>query len=896
MRSQSLGLGLQSVTARTAAVLGIIATLCFSGAAWMIQQKAAQVQEATAMDELEQLARAEAAKVRGSATETLSRVRGMADGTLLVIAHGTDKRAEISELARLNAASDPAVLGYWMEMEPDGLDGKDADFARSWPQGEPDADGLKTFVATLSPAQKVSTDAGRASVYWTRAASGDVTLQNAVGHENDLKVSGPDAEKYYVAAHDRGDELMFEPYDDDVSGKRVLMTSLMVPIKVDGQFRGVAGADISLDAIQASLAKVRPYQRGVVRLFSPTGKMLAGPEKELLGKPWRQDLREIQAALAKGEIVRRREQGTVVHGEVFRVYVPVTVGHAPDVFMLMVTAPADAVMAGVSQIRNRVIAVGVVSVLVLVVVVVLLLRRLIGVPLDGIVRGVDAVATGQLDYAIASGGNDEVGQVSRALRKMQVDLKARMEAERKIAAENLRVRIALDNADTAMLIADAAGMVVYANPAMRKLLDNHRLTLARRLPLANLAQPEGQPVAHLQPQGAADLSGIHALQQQELDLGSAVFAQTVAPVIAEDGQRLGVVVEWRDRSQEVAVESEVAEVIDAAAAGDLSKRIELDGKTGFFRRLAEGVDSMLDANAATLADVQRVLGALAEGDLTQRITADYHGVFGRMRDDTNATAEHLADIMRRVQNAVEAIHSAAREIAAGNADLSQRSEQQAASLEETAASMEELTSTVKNNAESSNQARQLTTGAADIAARGGTMVSQVVEQMNGITTASRQIENIIGVIDGIAFQTNILALNAAVEAARAGEQGRGFAVVAGEVRALAQRSAEAAKEIKRLIGDSVQRVDHGAALVANAGSTMQEIVGAVRRVNDLMAEISSASQEQSAGIEQVNQTITHMDGVTQQNAAMVEQATAAAHALQEQADELAAIVAIFRLQ
>lgn len=893
---QIAGMGIRSISARTAAVIGLVAILCFSGAAWMIQRKAAEVQQATAMDELEQLARAEAAKVRSSATETLSRVRGLADATEATMVRDGHNRNEASDLVRRFTAADANVLGYWLEFEPNGYDGKDADFARSWPNGEPDAAGMKTFIASLDPGQQASNDSGRLSIYWHRDKSGQLSFQDTVGSANDLKTEGEGAMDYYVAVHKRGDEVMFEPYSDDVSGTQVLMTSLMVPLKLDGQFRGVAGADIALDAIQADLAKVRPYGRGVVRLLSPTGMVLAAPEKELLGKPWKQDLRDVISALAKGETVRKRDTGSLVKGDVFRIFVPVPIGHAQDVFMLMVTAPADQVMAGVAQVRNRVILVGVVSVLLLVAVVVLLLRKLVGTPLQGIVKGVDAVAAGQLDYPIATGGDDEVGQVSRALRKMQTDLKARLDAERKIAAENLRVRIALDNAGTAMLIANADGHIAYANPAMRKLMEQHRAALTRHLPQVNLDQLEGQPLVHLQPAGGENMTTLATLVQRELQLGSAVFAQTAAPVTSPQGERLGIVVEWRDRSQEVAVESEVGEVIDAAAAGDLSKRIDRDGKSGFFLNLANGVNTMLDTNASTISDVQRVLAALAEGDLTQRITADYRGVFGRMRDDTNATAEHLADIMQRVHAAVDAIHNAAREIAAGNSDLSARSEQQAASLEETAASMEELTSTVKNNADSSQQARQLATGAADIAAHGGTVVEQVVEQMRGITNASKQIENIIGVIDGIAFQTNILALNAAVEAARAGEQGRGFAVVASEVRALAQRSAEAAKQIKGLIGDSVQRVDQGSTLVANAGSTMQDIVSAIRRVNDLVTEISAASQEQSSGIEQVNQTITHMDGVTQQNAAMVEQATAAAHALQEQADELAAIVAVFRMQ
>jgi methyl-accepting chemotaxis protein len=274
---------------------------------------------------------------------------------------------------------------------------------------------------------------------------------------------------------------------------------------------------------------------------------------------------------------------------------------------------------------------------------------------------------------------------------------------------------------------------------------------------------------------------------------------------------------------------------------------------------------------------------------------DFHGVFAQMRDDADATVSQLTGIVSRIQVASGSINLAAGEIAAGNGDLSRRTEQQAANLEETAASMEELTSTVRQNAEHARQANQLAIGAASVASQGGAVVAQVVDTMGDIQKSSKRIAEIISVIDGIAFQTNILALNAAVEAARAGEQGRGFAVVASEVRSLAQRSANAAKEIKGLIDDSVGRVADGSALVHQAGTTMGEIVVSVQRVTDIMAEISAASQEQSSGIEQVNQTITQMDETTQQNAALVEEATASARALEEQAGELRDAVALFRL-
>jgi len=285
---------------------------------------------------------------------------------------------------------------------------------------------------------------------------------------------------------------------------------------------------------------------------------------------------------------------------------------------------------------------------------------------------------------------------------------------------------------------------------------------------------------------------------------------------------------------------------------------------------------------------------VAAGDLTSNLDSTSRDELGQLMAALSEMNESLTKIVREVRTGSDAISTGSKEIADGNADLSHRTEQQAASLEETASSMEELTSTVKQSAENARQANQLAAGASAVAVKGGEVVGQVVSTMSGISEASRKIADIIGVIDGIAFQTNILALNAAVEAARAGEQGRGFAVVATEVRTLAQRSAAAAKEIKTLIQDSVEKVESGSKLVDQAGRTMEEIVGAVKKVTDIMAEIASAAQEQSSGIEQVNQAVTQMDQVTQQNAALVEQAAAAAESMQEQVQGLARAMAVFR--
>ncbi|CAM3538476.1 methyl-accepting chemotaxis protein [Bordetella sputigena] len=286
---------------------------------------------------------------------------------------------------------------------------------------------------------------------------------------------------------------------------------------------------------------------------------------------------------------------------------------------------------------------------------------------------------------------------------------------------------------------------------------------------------------------------------------------------------------------------------------------------------------------------------IANGDLTQRVDIRSQNEIGMLYGALKRMQESLTRTVSSVRRGVDEINVGSREISAGNTDLSSRTEQQAASLEETAASMEELASTVKQNADNARQANQLAASASDVAERGGSAVAEVVNTMQEISGSSRKISEIVSVIDGIAFQTNILALNAAVEAARAGEQGKGFAVVAGEVRSLAQRSAQAAKEIKALIEDSVTKVGAGSQQVERAGATMQEIVASVKRVTDIMGEISAASEEQSSGIDQVNRAVSQMDEVTQQNAALVEEAAAAAGSLQEQAQRLAEAVAVFKI-
>ena len=526
-------------------------------------------------------------------------------------------------------------------------------------------------------------------------------------------------------------------------------------------------------------------------------------------------------------------------------------------------------------------------------------QRFVTAPLGEAVAAVEAVADGDLNVSLDTEREDEVGRLYGAMTRMTAQIRSRMEAEREVAQRNLGVRLALEQASVGLMIADNAHTITFANPRVSQMLRDQLVQIRTRIPDfdpddivgKSIHRFHGGSVEHVR--GMLDsMTGQH---RTRINLGSAIFELSVNTVNDEAGQRAGFVVEWHDRTDDVRFEQEIAAVVDAAAQGSLDLRMETQGRSGFYALVSQRLNQLLDQVGASLRELRGVLGGLAQGDLSQRIDADMVGVFGEMKSDTNATIERLREIVSQIQSAADSISNAASEISAGNADLSARTEQQAASLEETASSMEELTGTVQQNADSARKANELAGGAAEVAVRGGEVVQQVVSVMGEITTASKQIGDIIGTVDGIAFQTNILALNAAVEAARAGEAGRGFAVVASEVRALAQRSAEAAKEIKDVVGNSMNKVGAGSKLVNEAGATMQQIVQSVKQVTDLIAEIAAASSEQSGGIEQVNQTVAQLDEMTQQNAALVEEAMASARALEDQARELVESAAAFRI-
>ena len=475
---------------------------------------------------------------------------------------------------------------------------------------------------------------------------------------------------------------------------------------------------------------------------------------------------------------------------------------------------------------------------------------------------------------------------------------ARLEKERKLAETNARVKQALDNVATCTMVADEKNDIIYMNESVHEMLKVAESDLRKDLPNFSADNVLGQNVDifHKNPEHQRSmLERLTTTYKTEIVVGGRTFALTANPIVNDENKRLGTVVEWLDRTNEVAIEQEVEGIIESASAGDLSQRVALENKEGFFKQLSGGLNQIVGIAEGVISDTVEILDALAHGDLTKRITTDYQGLFDKLKRDANTTAEKLTEVIGRIEDSANTVATGAEEIAQGNADLSQRTEEQASSLEETASSMEEMTSTVRQNADNARSANTLAQEAESKASAGGDIVSKAVSSMAEINDSSKKIADIIGVIDEIAFQTNLLALNAAVEAARAGEQGRGFAVVAGEVRNLAQRSAAAAKEIKDLIRDSVSKVEDGTSLVNESGDMLNEIVEAVRKVNNTIADISVASEEQSSGIEQVNKAVSQMDEMTQQNAALVEEASAAGESMSEQARAMKQLLSFFRL-
>ena len=461
---------------------------------------------------------------------------------------------------------------------------------------------------------------------------------------------------------------------------------------------------------------------------------------------------------------------------------------------------------------------------------------------------------------------------------------AARDAELKIAAENTRIKNALDKCTTNVMIADASNQIVYMNDTVSEMMKRNEAELRKSLPNFNASKLIGEviDVFHKNPAHQRGmLSSMSSTFRTQIKVGDLYFGLIANPIVDTKGGRVGTVVEWSDRTAEVGVENEVADIVKAASQGDFAQRLATAGKTGFFANLATNMNQLLDTSEQGLTDVADVLAAFAEGDLSQRIERDYAGLFGKVKESANSTADNLARVMGEVRAAADALTGAANQVSATAQSLSQSASEQASSVEETTASIDQMSASISQNSDNAKITDGMATKASKEAGDGGQAVTQTVAAM-------KQIAQKISIVDDIAYQTNLLALNAAIEAARAGEHGKGFAVVAAEVRKLAERSQEAAKEIGDLASNSVDTAER-------AGKLLGEIVPSIQKTSELVQEIAAASQEQSQSVTQIGGAMGQLSKATQQNASASEELAATSEELSGQAEQLQQSVAFFKL-
>lgn len=498
-------------------------------------------------------------------------------------------------------------------------------------------------------------------------------------------------------------------------------------------------------------------------------------------------------------------------------------------------------------------------------------------PIGFVINIFQNIADGRLDNEIKVDSDNEIGQLLKALQTTQQTLQKNLDNAK-------RLTVALDNVSTNIMMADNERHITYMNEAIQNMFRNAEPQIKQRFSDFSTSDLIGTSMDrfHVNPDKQKNiLSTLTDSHKATIDIAGRTFDLVANPIINNEGDRLGSVVEWTDRTEELAVEEELEEVAAAAADGDFKQRLSTDGKTGFTLNLSESFNKLLETSDTGLAEVVRMLEAMARGDLTDRIVNEYHGTFGQLKNYSNSTAEKLSQVMADITSNADSLTMAAEQLNQTAQSMSQSATEQAASVEETSSSLEEMTSSIAQNAENSNVTDDLATKSSKEAGKGGEAVTETVGAM-------KQIAEKISVIEEIAYQTNLLALNAAIEAARAGEHGKGFAVVASEVRKLAENSQKSAAEIGELASNSVK-------IAEKAGELLQVIVPNISKTADLVQEISYASEQQRQGVDQINSAIRQLDQVAQQNASSSEELAATAEEMNGQAEGLQQIISFFTL-
>jgi methyl-accepting chemotaxis protein len=518
--------------------------------------------------------------------------------------------------------------------------------------------------------------------------------------------------------------------------------------------------------------------------------------------------------------------------------------------------------------------------------------------LDISIQRLNQLVLNQFNQSLDLRLDSQIGDLYRAIYATSIKLGDDLAQAQQANAESLRIIRGLETVQSSVLVTNSNFDIIFVNKSASTLFHKAEADIRKELPHFNSKTLLGSNIDLFHKNPSFQRNALANLKDgvtSKLVIADRTMQVTAKPVIAENGERIGYVAEWQDKTVEVKIEAEIQALVNSVKAGDLSARIQLENKEGFMKSLSVNINELTDVIENVFRDINTLIEQMANGDLTNSIHADYQGIYAQCRDNINDAIAKISQFIVEIRETADFVNDSSQEMASGNNNLSHRVEQQAASLEETAASMHELSSTVKSNADNTNEAAKVVQSATQLAAKGGDVVKSAISAMQEINESSNKIAEIISVIDEIAFQTNLLALNASVEAARAGEQGRGFSVVATEVRNLAQRSANAAQQSSDLIQNSVQKVRAGTAYVNETGAALMEIVDSILQVGEIVSHITASSNEQSAGIGQVNQAIAQMDDITQQNAALAEEAAASSMAMSDQSAKMTQLLSFFKV-
>jgi len=841
-------------------------------------------------------------------------------------------RAEVNNILSYVIKNNDNFLGIYTLFEPNAFDGQDAEFID----------------------QAGHDHTGRFIPYWSRNEQGQPILEPSVDYE----VVGK-GDYYLIPKEKGKEAIIEPYLYKVRNREFFVTSLVVPIFNKQSKFIGIAGVDLNFEKVQGLLStlKLDEYETAFSQFYSTDGILVSHPDTSLIGQNVREietDQKYTTAVLEQSSIFSKRVS-KFAHGVVSSFVANLPIGNTGESWPVVVSVPEKELNNTARDLILQIAMIGGIAILVIIFIVYWMAGQ-ISNSLNNMVKISQSIANGQLDNVITITRQDEVGKLLSSFQIMQTQLRERLENDQRIAKEVNEVisiasqgdfsqRISLEGKiNTFKTIGEGINRILEFNQLAIKDLTRVFSAVAQGDLSQTVTNTYTGELAHLKRDANITVQKLTEVTEEitvvagaasqgnfskRIDLVTKagtfkIIGESINQVlesnqlVIRDLTRVFSSVAKGDLTQTITndylgdlkqlkqdanttvqqlidVTEEIDKVTKAASQGDFAQRVSLEKKMGTFKILSENINNVLKFNQLAIKDLTRVFSAVSQGDLTQTITNDYFGELKQLKHDANSTVQKLTETLNLITQSADVVNQAAAEISEGNNSLSQRTSEQAASLEETASSMEQMTMTVQQNAENAGQASQLAASAKGRAEQGNHVVKDAILAIGEIHKSSKKITEIISVIDEIAFQTNLLALNAAVEAARAGDQGRGFAVVATEVRNLAQRSAAAAKEIKLLIQDSNLKVEEGTKLANQSGEALEELVTAVKKVNDIVSEIAAASSEQSMGIAQVNKAVSQMDEMVEQNSALVEQSMAASESMKEQAQILREQVAFFNM-